>query len=111
MGVLKPKRGSVWFVALDPARGSEVKKLRPAVVVSNDISNKYLDRVQVVPLTSNVLKVYPSECLVTIKKQPAKAMTDQIRTVSIERLGKCIGNLSENEMQLLENVLRLQLGL
>ncbi len=111
MAVLKPKRGSVWWVSLDPARGSEVKKRRPGVVVSNNISNKHLDRVQVVPLTSNITHVYPSECLVTVKRQVSKAMANQIRTISHERLGARIADLSEDDLQAIENTLRLQLGL
>lgn len=111
MAVLKPKRGSVWWVTLDPTRGSEIKKRRPAVIISNNISNKHLDRVQVVPLTSNIMNVYPSECLVTVKRQTGKVMADQIRTVSHERMGARIADLSSNDLQAVENVLRLQLGL
>ncbi len=111
MAVLKPKRGSVWWVNLDPARGSEVKKRRPGVVVSNNISNKYLDHVQIVPLTSNIAHVYPSECLVTVKRQVSKAMANQIRTVSHERLGTRIADLSVDDLESIENTLRLQLGL
>ncbi len=111
MAVLKPKRGSVWWVNLNPARGSEVKKKRPAIVVSNDMANKHLNRVQVVPLTSNTTHVYPSECLVTVKRQRSKAMTDQIRTVSHQRFGTRIADLSASDLQAVENVLRLQLGL
>jgi mRNA interferase MazF len=111
MAVLKPKRGSVWWVNLNPARGSEVKKKRPAIVVSNDIANKHLNRVQVVPLTSNINTVYPSECLVTVKRQRSKAMADQIRTVSHQRLGTRIADISASDLEAVENVLRLQLGL
>ncbi len=111
MAVLKPKRGSVWWVDLDLALGSESKKHRPAIVVSNNISNKHLDRVQVIPLTSNITNAYPSECLVTVKSQIGKAMADQVRTVSLVRLTKRISDLSTNDLQLVENTMRLQLGL
>jgi len=50
----RPKRGEVWWVCFDPTQGTEVSKQRPAIVVSNNNSNKHLDRCQVVPLTSNV---------------------------------------------------------
>lgn len=111
MAVLKPQRGEVWWVNLDPAHGSEIKKRRPAIVISNNLSNNTLDRVQVVPVTSNTTQLYVSECMVTIEQKTSKALANQVRTVSIERLGKRIGSLSPNNLQAVETVLRLQLGL
>ncbi len=109
--VNRTKRGEVWWVTFDPALGTEISKCRPAIIVSNDISNTYLDRVQVVPLTSNIVNVYPSECLVTLTKQTGKAMADQLRTVSTNRLVKRIEKISASDMASLEQVIRLQLGL
>jgi len=60
------KRGSVWWVEFDPSIGSEIQKTRPAVIVSNDTANKYLDRVVVIPLTSNVSRIYPGETVITV---------------------------------------------
>jgi mRNA interferase MazF len=111
MAVLKPKRGDVWWVNLDPAQGSEIRKRRPAIVVSNNLSNKTLDRVQVVPITSNTNRLFVSECLVTIKRTRSKALANQIRTVSTERLSKRICSLSVKDLQAVESVVRLQLGL
>lgn len=111
MAVIKPKRGEIWWVSLDPASGSETKKRRPSVIVSNDISNKHLDRFQVVPLTSNTTRVYASECLVQVKGQVGKAMADQIRTVSKSRLKGKIAKLSNEELASLEAVMKLQLDL
>jgi mRNA-degrading endonuclease toxin of MazEF toxin-antitoxin module len=65
----EPRRGHVWWVAFDPSVGREIRKTRPAVVVSNDDANCALNRLQVVPLTSKVAKVYPAQVLVTLEGQ------------------------------------------
>ncbi len=74
------KRGEVWRIDVDAAVGGEIRKRRPTVIVSNDDANRYLSRVQVVPLTSNVGKFYPSEAYVTFRRKKPKAMADQITT-------------------------------
>ena len=66
------RRGEVWWVNFDPSVGSETRKQRPAVVISNDVANKHLKRYQVVPLTSRVDKVYPGEALILSKESPAR---------------------------------------
>ena len=67
------KRGKVWWVEFDPAVGSEVRKTRPAVIVSNDAANRNLARVVVIPLTSNTDRQYPGEALVSVDGQSSKA--------------------------------------
>jgi mRNA interferase MazF len=105
------KRGEVWWVNFDPAVGGEIKKQRPAVIISNDAANKHLNRVQVVPLTSNVGRVYPSEAVVTVGSGQSKAMADQLTTVSKLRLANREGQLTNGDMRKVERAVRVQLGL
>jgi len=105
------KRGSVWWVDFDPAVGSEIQKTRPAVIVSNDTANKFLARVVVVPLTSNVSRVYPGEAIVTIDGNKNKAMTDQIMSADKSRLRNKIAVLTDDDMVSLEIAMKKFLDL
>lgn len=105
------KRGEVWRVNFDPSVGGEMQKQRPAVVVSNNAANKHLNRVQVVPLTSKVDRLYPSEVLIMLNGAPAKAMADQLTTVSKTRFGNFVGGLSSEDMEKVGQVIRIQLDL
>ncbi len=105
------KRGDVYWVNFDPAVGGEIKKTRPAVIVSNNAANEVLNRVQVVPLTSSTGEIYPSETLIDIHGKASKAMVDQIRTISKARLIKRMATITKQEMKDLEETLRLHLGL
>jgi mRNA interferase MazF len=105
------QRAEVWWVSFAGASAGEVQKTRPAVIVSNDTANQHANRVQVVPLSSSIGKLYPCEARVLVQGRESKAMADQIMTVSKERLTGRLGLLSPKEMRGVEMAMRIQLGL
>jgi len=105
------KRGEVWWVEFDPSVGSEIRKKRPAVIVSNDAANRNLARVVVVPLTSNTGRQYPGEAVVTVGGQSSKAMADQIMAADKSRLKSQLGALSKADMLAIEDAIKVHLAL
>lgn len=104
-------RGEVWWVEFDPAVGSEIRKTRPAVIVSNDSANRNLARVVVVPLTSNTGKQYPGEAVVSVAGQSSKAMADQIMAADKRRLKSTLGMLSKADVLAVEDAIKVHLAL
>jgi mRNA interferase MazF len=106
------RRGEVWWVQLDPAIGSEIKKTRPCVIISSNIANDRRRTVVVVPLSSSPSASPPLLIAVECEGKPAVAVTDQIRAVSKERVKRRLGLLREEHLAAVEGGLRevLELG-
>lgn len=104
-------RGEVWRVEFDPSVGSEIRKTRLAIIVSNDAANRNLARVVVVPLTSNTGQQYPGEAVVTVGGQSSKAMADQIMAADKARLKSRLDALSKADMLAVEDAIKVHLAL
>jgi mRNA interferase MazF len=109
--VIYPRRGELWWVSFDPSVGGEIQKTRPAIVISNDSANAALNRVIVVPVSSQVAKLYPGEALITLNGEQRKAMADQIMTVSKQRLKNRVGILAHSDIAAVEGAVLLQLAI
>ena len=110
------KRGDIYFAQLDPTRGSEIRKTRPVVIVSNDIANRASSLVTVAPLSSNVARVFPFEVAVSAAQsglpKDSKAMAQQVRTIDKARLANArSGSLPAVQLAALDAALRLHLAL
>ena len=106
-------RGEIYYADLDPSIGSEANKLRPCLIVSNNANNRAANTITVLPVTSNVERVYPFEVLLeTELDKPSKVQANQVRTISKQRLsGAPLTHLPEEIMHLVDDALRLHLGL
>ena len=111
MAQVKPKRGDVYWVVLDPTIGSEIKKTRPAIIVSNDSCNAFGSRVVVIPITSNVTTLYPGEANIQLGRREGRALGDQLRSIDKVRLGKRLGRLDAQELREVDAALRITLDL
>ena len=114
------RRGEIWLVDLDPARGSEINKTRPAVIVSNDAANATAQRlgrgvITVVPVSSNLRRIYPFQVALPSSETglnvDSKALAEQVRSVSSERLTRKIAAVPADLMKRLDDALRLHLSL
>jgi mRNA interferase MazF len=114
------RRGEIVAVSFDPARGAEAGKTRPAVIVSNDAANATASRlgrgvITVVPITSNITRVYPFQVLLPASEtglpQDSKAQAEQVRSVAVERIGRRIGQTPAALIAELDQALRVHLSL
>jgi mRNA interferase MazF len=109
-----PKRGEIWIVNLDPTIGSEIRKTRPAIILSNNINNEYANTVTVIPVTSATKKIYPFETFIPAGevglKKDSKAKANQIRTVDKLRLVQSIGSLSDDKVTEIVRAVGIHLG-
>jgi mRNA interferase MazF len=106
-----PRRGDVYWVILDPVVGTEIRKTRPAVIVSNDSCNRYGRRVVVLPITSNIDSLFPGEAFVEVKGKRGRVLGDQIRSVDKQRLKTRVSTLTAAEMGRVDEALTITLGL
>ena len=113
------RRGEIRLVDLDPARGSETNKRRPAVIVSNDGANATAERlgrgvITVIPVTSNVTRIFPFQVLLdaasTGLDRDSKGQAEQVRSVAVERIGRRLGALTGDLVAALDEALRLHLA-
>lgn len=114
-------RGDIYEVDLEPVTGSEANKIRPAVIVSNDLANAAVGRnrrglVVIVPITGNTRRIYPFQVALSSSEhqglsKPSKAQAEQVRAVDVMRLRKRVGHLTISEMDGLDTALRIHLAL
>ena len=104
-------RGEVWWVNFGPGMGGEIQKGRPAIIVSNNASNKHLNRVQVVPLTTKTDRLFSCEAYVMVRGKKCKVLGNQLMTASKLRLLNRVCRLSDSEINNVERAIAIQLGL
>ena len=104
-------RGEVWWVNFEPSVGGEAQKIRPAVILSNNASNRHLNRLQIIPITSNTDKLYAGEAYVTVKGHRRKAQANLLTTVSKLRLSTRLDTLSHTDLVDVESAIKVQLEL
>ena len=109
------RRGDIVLVDFDPAQADEAARTRPAVVVSNNLANVHAHVVTVIPLTTNLERVYPHEIVLPVNRTDldadSKTQVHLIRHVSKNRLKKTVGYVPEDLLQKLDGLLREHLSL
>lgn len=110
------KRGDLWIVNLDPTVGHEIKKSRPGVIIQNDIGNKYSPITIIAPVTSQKLDViFPFEVLIRHQEsgleKDSKVLLNQIRAIDKKRLIKRVGRVNELSLEMIDDALKVSLGI
>ncbi|MGF1482146.1 MAG: type II toxin-antitoxin system PemK/MazF family toxin [Cyanophyceae cyanobacterium] len=110
------KRGEIYYAALSPTVGSETGKRRPVLIISNNINNRVASTVTVLPITSNVKRIYPFEVKLTPSQsglpRASKVQAQQVRTIAKERINtQVVGSLDETLIKLVEAAIRLHLAI
>jgi mRNA interferase MazF len=108
---MHPRRGEVWWVSFDKSVGGEIQKTRPAIILSNNAANAVLNRVIVVPLSSQIDKIFPGEAIITLNGNQSKAKADQIATTAKPRLQNKMGTVSISDLAAVEKAVLVQLGI
>lgn len=102
-----PKRGEIHRVNLDPTVGAETQKLRPGLIISNDIGNEMSDVVIIAPITSKIKNIYPFEVAITVQKKSGKAMINQCRAVDKSRLTGKLGEADPKTMHAVDEAIKI----
>lgn len=110
------KRGDIWLVNLDPTISHEIKKSRPAVIIQNDLGNKFSPITIIAPVTSQKLEsIYPFEVLLTKGnsglEKDSKALLNQIRAIDRKRLLRRLGKVDSDTLEKIDYAIRISLGL
>jgi len=106
-----PRRGNIYWVSLDPPIGSEIKKTRPAVVVSNDAANEVSSRVIIAPIIGKSTYIFPFEVGISLGGKKGKILLDQVRSIDKNRLGALIAYGDSTTIDHMDEALRIVLGL
>lgn len=106
-----PKKGEIYWIDLEPAKGAETKKIRPCLIVSCDIGNEHSPLVMVAPITSKTQKIYPFEVGLSVKNKKCKVMLNQIRALDKSRLGEKIEIIPQEIILQVDKAIKIVFGL
>jgi len=106
-----PMRGEVYWVELDPTKGTEINKTRPAVVISNNAQNKKSSCIIIAPITSSDQKVFDFQVKIDVPNLRGKILLNQIRTIDKSRISKQITMLDEDIIEQINDALKIALDL
>lgn len=102
-----PRRGEIYWVDLEPARGAETRKRRPGLIISNDDGNELSNIVIIAPITSKILRIYPFEVATNVNGKAAKIMLNQCRAIDQSRLSEKIETIDDDTLDLVEEAIRI----